>query len=141
MIATVLWRMEKEPNTTATAIFKDVENGSWYYNGISWAQGNKIVEGYGNSKFGPQDNITREQMAAILYRYATCKGYDTSKTSGLNGFTDADSISQYAKVSMGWAVENGLISGKGQGILDPKKGATRGEVATILTRFNNLFQK
>ncbi|QHI72173.1 S-layer homology domain-containing protein [Aminipila terrae] len=141
MIATALWRIEKEPTTAAASIFKDVANGSWYYNGISWAQANKIVEGYGNGKFGPQDNITREQMASILYRYATFKGYDTSKTSGLDGFTDAGSISQYAKVSMAWAVENGLISGKGKGILDPKKGATRGEVATILTRFNNLYQK
>ncbi|PHV70916.1 hypothetical protein CS063_07800 [Sporanaerobium hydrogeniformans] len=139
MIVTVLHRMENEPRATVTSIFDDVTIGSWYYNGVTWGQEHKIVKGYGNGKYGPQDNITREQMVAILYRYAQFKGYDVSKTSSLSQFTDASTISGYAKLPMTWAVANGLISGKGNNRLDPKTGATRAEVAAILTRFYELF--
>ncbi len=141
MIATVLWRMEKEPTASVTSMFKDVERGAYYAEGVNWAQENEIVGGYGNSKFGPDDNITREQMASILYRYAQFKGYNVSKHSNLTEFTDTDIISEYAKSPMAWAVENDLISGKGNGILDPRGKATRGEVATILTRFVRMFSK
>lgn len=141
MIATVIYRMEKEPNATAASSFRDVAKGSWYYNGITWAQEKEIVKGYDKEKFGPQDNITREQMAAILYRYASYKGINVTKTTTLDSFTDGSQTSQYAVDAMKWAVVNGLISGKDNGILDPKAGATRGEVATILTRFDELFTK
>lgn len=139
MIATVLWRMENEPKTTEISIFEDVTSDSWYFSGILWAEENGIVDGYDNGSFGPQDNITREQLATILYRYAQFKGFDTSKTSTLTAFADATTISEYAKVPMAWAVENNFISGRGDGILDPKTGATRGEAATIFTRFDQTF--
>ncbi|PHV70501.1 hypothetical protein CS063_10465 [Sporanaerobium hydrogeniformans] len=139
MIATVLWRMEKEPAASTTSIFEDVANDAYYVEAVNWAQENSIVSGYGNGKFGPQDNITREQMAAILYRYAQFKGYDVSKTTSLDSFIDGDATSDYAKEAMSWAVANRLISGKGNSILDPKAGATRAEVAAILTRFNGIF--
>lgn len=141
MIATVIHRMEKEPNATAASSFRDVAKGSWYYNGITWAKENEIVKGYDKEKFGPQDNITREQMAAILYRYASYKGINVTKTTTLDSFTDGSQTSQYAVEAMKWAVANELICGKDNRILDPKAGATRGEVATILTRFDELFTK
>lgn len=141
MIATVLHRMENGPATSAVSIFDDVVSGMYYGSGVHWAQVNSIVSGYGNGKFGPEDNITREQMAAILYRYAQFKGYDVSKTASLDGFIDGGTTSDYAKAPMAWAIANGLISGKGNGILDPKAGATRAQVAAILTRFDELFTK
>ena len=141
MIATVLWRMENQPTGTAASIFEDVANGAYYADGVNWAQANSIVGGYGNGKFGPEDNITREQMAAILYRYAQLKGYDVSKTASLDSFTDASATADYAKAPMAWAVANGLISGKGNGLLDPCGNATRAEVAAILTRFDALFSE
>ena len=141
MIATVLWRMENQPTGTAASIFEDVANGAYYADGVNWAQANSIVGGYGNGKFGPEDNITREQMAAILYRYAQLKGYDVSKTASLDSFTDASATADYAKAPMAWAVANGLISGKGNGLLDPRGNATRAEVAAILTRFDALFSE
>lgn len=141
MLVTVLHRMEGEPAVTAASVFEDVASGAYYANGVNWAQANGIVSGYGNGKFGPQDNITREQMAAILYRYAAFKGYDVTATTSLDAFTDTDSVSGYAVDPMKWAVANGLISGKGNGILDPKGEATRAQVAAILTRFDEAFAK
>ena len=141
MIATVLWRMEKEPTASVTSIFEDVASGAYYAAGVNWAQESGIVGGYGNGKFGPDDNITREQMASILYRYAQFKGYNVSKHSTLTEFADADTISDYAKSPMAWAVENNLISGKGNGILDPRGKATRAEVATIITRFDEMLSE
>lgn len=139
MIATVLWRMENKPTASAASIFQDVARGMYYTDGVNWAREYDVVKGYGNGKFGPQDHITREQVAAILYRYAKFKGYDVSKTASLDGFTDGDKTSEFAKTSMAWAVANNLISGKGNNILEPKAGATRGEVASILTRFDKMF--
>lgn len=140
MIATVLWRMEQTPDISASTIFEDVLQGQWYHDGVTWAQGHAIIKGYGNGKYGPNDNITREQMASILYRYAQFKGYDASKHSALTEFTDGTAVSEYAVVPMQWAVASGLIGGKGNGILDPKGEATRAEVAAILTRFDELFK-
>jgi len=141
MIATVLWRMEKEPTASVTSIFEDVARGAYYADGVNWALENGIVVGYGNGKFGPDDSITREQMASILSRYAQFKGYGVSKTASLDRFSDGVTTSDYAKTPMAWAVENGIISGKGNGILDPRGKATRAEVATILTRFHEMFSE
>lgn len=140
MIATILHRMEGSPATVMSS-FDDVIPNAYYANGVSWAQKHGIVTGYDNGNYGPNDNITREQMASILYRYAGFKGYDISKTSTLNEFTDANTISDYAKVSMAWAVKHELFSGKGNGILDPKASASRAEVAIILVRFADSFSK
>ncbi len=143
MIVTVLHRMENKPGATAASGFEDVESGAYYADGVNWAQENGIVSGYGNGKFGSQDNITREQMVSILYRYAQkLKGLElVTSEENLIGFADSGSISEYAVSAMNWAVGEGLISGKGNGILDSKGYATRAESAAILTRLDALFSE
>lgn len=140
MIATVLWRMEGEPNSVKPSIFEDVPADAWFHDGVTWAnENNEIVKGYGNGLFGPKDTVTRVQIAAILYRYAAFKGYDVSKKTNLDDFKDGSQTSDYAVEAMKWAAANGLLIGKGNGILDPKGHVTRAETAAILTRFNKLF--
>ena len=141
MIATIVHRMEGEPAGAAASAFEDVASGAYYANGVNWAQANGVVSGYGNGKFGPQDAITREQLAAVLYRYAQYKGYDVTKTAGLDAFSDAGSVSAYAADPVKWAVANGLITGKPGGILDPTGQATRAQVAAVLTRFDKVFAR
>ncbi|WP_313525215.1 S-layer homology domain-containing protein [Anaerotignum sp.] len=141
MIATVLHRMENQPKATIASAFDDVTAESWYYNGVTWAQEHDIVKGYENGKYGPLDEITREQIASILYRYGEFKGYDVSMTSSLDNFKDGDKVSAYATATMKWAVGANLISGKQDKILDPRGNATRAEVAAILTRFDEMFSK
>ena len=135
MIVTILYRLEGEPTVSGKSSFDDVVSGRWYANAVQWAAENKIVGGYGDGTFGPEDPISREQMAAILYRYAAFKGYDMTKTADLSKFTDSDKISDWAKFALSWANAEGLINGKGNGILDPLGKATRAEVATILRNF------
>ena len=115
--------------------FADVDATAYYGTAVYWARLNGIAGGYDDATFGPNDPITREQMAAILYRYAQYKGYDVSAKADLNKFTDADEISNYALEALQWANAEGLINGKGDGVLDPKGQATRAEAAAILTRF------
>ena len=136
MIVTVLYRLEKEPQASA-ASFTDVASGEYYANAVAWANANGIVSGYGNGKFGPNDTITREQLAAILYRYAQFKKYDVSVGENTNilSYTDAQSVSSYAVPAMQWACGAGVVTGKTGGKLDPKGGATRAEVAAMLMRF------
>ncbi|MEG2188039.1 MAG: S-layer homology domain-containing protein, partial [Clostridia bacterium] len=138
MIATVLQRVDNTPKAT-TASFDDVAADAYYASGVAWAQANNIVKGYGDGNYGPNDSITREQLAAILYRYAGYKGYDVSKRATLDSFTDGKNVSDYAKEAMSWAVGSGLISGRGNNILAPTATATRAEVASILVRFDELF--
>ena len=107
----------------------------------SWAVENHIIEGYGNGKFGPEDDISREQMATILYNYAKFKGYDVSKMTDLSRFTDSNKISVWASTPLAWANAEGLINGKGDGILDPGGNALRCEVAAILHRFEEKIVK
>ncbi|WNX83773.1 S-layer homology domain-containing protein [Agathobaculum sp. NTUH-O15-33] len=134
MIATILHRLEGAP-AAAAAAFGDVAAGQYYTDAVAWAAGKGIVMGYGDGSFGPNDPITREQLAAILYRFAGYKGYDVSSTDSLSGFSDSASVSGYAVKAMGWAVQTGLISGMNDGTLRPKDSATRAQAATILTRF------
>ena len=134
MIVTILHRLEGEP-TTGTSAFTDVAAGQWYTDAVAWASANRIVEGYGNGRFGPNDTITREQMATILYRYAQSKGYNVSSTGDLSGYTDAAQVSDWAQTAMGWANAQGLITGNTATTLNPTGSATRAEVATILMRF------
>ena len=141
MIVTILHRIEGTPAATGTA-FTDVPTGQWYSDAVSWASANGIVGGYGNGRFGPSDPITREQMAAILNRYSTYKGYDAGTVGSITGFSDASQVSSYAAEPMGWAIGNGLISGVGNNTLAPKGNATRAQVATILMRFcENIADK
>ena len=135
MIITILYRLEGEPTVSGLNAFDDVAEGEWYSAAVKWAVKNEIVGGYGNGKFGPEDVITREQMAVILYRYAAFKGQDMTKAADLSKFTDNGEISGYAVPSLGWANAEGLVSGKGSGILDPLGSATRAEAAAILHRF------
>ncbi|HHX51392.1 MAG TPA: S-layer homology domain-containing protein [Clostridia bacterium] len=133
MIVTILHRLEKTPSGLGK-IFTDVAEGTWYTEAVAWGAENHIVEGYGGNLFGPDDSITREQMAAILYRYARYAGYDVSQSSALTGFLDAHTTGGWALEAMEWAVGSGLIQGKDGNILDPAGPATRAEVATILQR-------
>ena len=102
---------------------------------MAWASANGIVTGYSNGSFGPDDTITREQMAAILYRYARYKGYDLSARTDLSGYTDAGQVSAYATDPMTWAVGSGLITGTSGTTLSPAGSATRAQAAVILARF------
>ena len=138
MIVTILHRIEGKPSIQESSAFLDVPLDAWYADAVDWAAEHGIVEGYSDTAFGPNDPITREQMAAILYRYAQYKGYDVSAKADLNKFTDADEISNYALEALQWANAEGLINGKGDGVLDPKGQATRAEAAVILTRFNEV---
>ena len=136
MVVTVLYRLEKEPSTSA-ASFTDVASGAYYANAVAWANANGIVSGYGNGKFGPNDKVTREQLAAILYRYAQYKKYDVSVGENTNilSYEDVQSVSTYAIPALQWACGAGVVTGKSGGMLDPKGNATRAEVAAMLMRF------
>lgn len=134
MIVTILHRMEGKP-TAAGETFTDVAAGQYYADAVAWASANGIVSGYGNNLFGPNDPITREQMAAILYRYVQYKGYDDAVKGDVSAFADGNQVSSYAVEAMKWAVGVGLISGVGNNMLDPTGSATRAQVATILMRF------
>ena len=134
MVVTVLYRLENQPSTSA-ASFTDVASGAYYANAVAWANANGIVSGYGSGKFGPNDKVTREQLAAILYRYAQYKKYDVSGAKSLDGYTDAQSVSSYAVPALQWANAAGVVTGKSGNKLDPKGNATRAEVAAMLMRF------
>ena len=133
MLVTVLWRYEEAPDAPANT-FSDVKAGAWYADAVSWAASTGVVNGVGNNKFDPEGNITREQMAAILYRYCAGKGIDTNKQGSLSGFPDAGKVSSYAKTALQWTVAEGIIGGS-EGKLLPQGNATRAQVATILMRF------
>ena len=134
-IVTVLYRMEGEPAVSSSSSFKDVSAGGQYYSAaVAWASRNDIVNGYEDGRFGPNDNVTREQIAAILYRYAAYKEYDTTLAGNIASFSDAAKVSSWANSAIAWAVGEGLINGD-NGALKPQGNATRAEIATLLTRF------
>ena len=135
-IVTILYRLEGEPSVSGGSSFSDVPSGQWYSNAVAWASANGIVNGVGGGKFAPGNPITREQMAAILYRYASYKKYDVSKRADLSGYTDLNQVGSYAVDAFAWANGEGLISGMGGGKLAPKGSATRAQVAAILHRFS-----
>ena len=135
MMATILWRMAGSPAPKGNNSFIDVEAGTWYTDAITWTAENGIFLGYGNNKVGPNDSITREQLAAIFFRYADYKGCDMTAKGELDKFRDAGKISDYARAAMQWAVGSGLIQGKPDGVLDPQGTATRAEIAAMLHRF------
>lgn len=139
MIVTVLHRLEGEPAAAKQSSFEDVAAGSWYEKAVAWAAGEGIVNGYSAASFGPSDPITREQMAAILYRYAKAKGCDTDSMADISGYEDYSQISPYAVDAMAWANEFGLIGGVTATTLCPRDGATRAQTAVILSRFCQSF--
>ncbi len=134
MIVTILHRLDGNPNATASN-FIDVEQNQYYTNAVAWASANGIVSGYGNGNFGPNDTITREQMAAILYRYAQYKGYDTTQKNNLSNYIDAKDINAYAVEALQWANQVGMITGVTDTTLVPNGSATRAQVSSILMRF------
>lgn len=134
MLVTVLYRLEGEPTVTGRSSFTDVRSGAYYEKSVIWAAANGIVTGTDSTSFSPDTKVTREQLAAILYRYAQYRKLDTDASAKLNSFTDADSVSAYASEALGWAVSEGLINGA-SGKLMPKGDATRAQVAAILHRF------
>ncbi|MBO4831584.1 MAG: S-layer homology domain-containing protein [Oscillospiraceae bacterium] len=137
MVVTILNRLEGSPAVDSGNPFDDVEDGAWYTDAIVWAADNGLVEGYGNGKFGPTDPITREQLAAMLWRYAKYKGYDVSVGEDTNiiSYDDFGQISKWAVPAMQWAVGAGLINGRTESTLVPQGNATRAETAMIIMRF------
>lgn len=134
MLVTVLYRLEGEPAGTGSSSFSDVCSGSYYEKAVAWAAANGIVTGTGSTSFSPDAKVTREQLAAILYRYAQYKKQDTDAGAKLDSFSDAGNVSGYASEALSWAVSEGLINGA-SGRLMPKGDATRAQVAAILHRF------
>ena len=136
MIVTILYRLEGEPEISGSCAFDDVKSGWYYENAIAWAAANGIVSGYDNGLFGPDDAITREQLATILYRYAQYKGLDVSVGEDTNilSYNDALDISEYAVPAMQWLCGEGIMSGS-DGNLMPMGNATRAQVAAFLHRF------
>lgn len=137
MVVTILHRYEGTP-AAAPSNFPDVPLEQYYTEAVAWAAANGVVNGYDNGSFMPDQAITREQMAAILYRYAQYKGMDVSGRADLSAFADADQVSGYAVDAMAWANHAGLINGMGDHTLQPKGSATRAQVAAILMRFCKL---
>lgn len=131
MIVSILYKLSGSEETSQST-FRDVAPGAYYANGVAWAQKNGIIAGYGNGLFGPEDSITREQMATILWKYA---GSPAAATTSLDAFQDAGEITAYAKTAMAWACESGIMAGKGNGILDPRGIAARAESAKIIESF------
>lgn len=139
MLVTILYRMEGSPQGAGWGPFTDVTPGAYYAQPIAWAAWNGIVNGITSTTFAPDRNVTREQMAAILYRYTAWKGWDVSQQGNLFQFTDWQKVQAYARTPLAWAVASGLIQGKENQRLDPGGPATRAEVATILQRFHSTY--
>ena len=135
MLVTVLYRNAGEPAVNKSIPFADVDMGSWYADAVVWAKQNGIVNGVNETDFAPDSNITREQIAAIMFRYAQYKGMETVTLEENLHFTDANEISEYAVSAMNWAVGSGLMKGKSATTINPKDNATRAEIAAILQRF------
>ena len=145
-LVTILWRLEGSPETTGAVRFGDTADGAWYTEAVRWAVGCGVVKGYDNECFGPNDAVTREQMAAILYRYAQHKGYDVSAGEDTNilSFDDAFAVSEYAIPAMQWACGSGMVHGiarDGRMLLAPGDTTTRAQTATLLMRFQSAFAK
>ncbi|MFQ8985032.1 MAG: S-layer homology domain-containing protein, partial [Evtepia sp.] len=134
-LVTILYRLAGEPEPGGDSGFSDVAAGIWYTDAVAWAAENGIVNGVSDTEFAPGDDITREQLAAILYRYAAYQGYDVSQRADLSGFGDASSISGYAQEVLSWAHAQGLVLGFEDGSLRPQGTASRAQIAAVLMRF------
>ena len=137
MIVTILHRLEGEPAVNYLMPFADVAEGAWYAEAVRWAASEGIVTGVSETAFAPNDPITREQFAAILWRYAKYKGFDVSigESTNILSYADFGEIGEYAIPALQWACGEGIISGRGEGVLDPRGTATRAEAAAMLQRF------
>lgn len=135
MVVTILWRLEDSPVVNYVMTFEDVDPEAWYGEAVRWASSEGIVSGYSEKEFGPNDTVTREQFATILFRYAAYKGYDTSSRADLSRYTDVGEVHDWALEAMQWANAENLITGSSAVTLSPRSAATRAEIATILMRF------
>ena len=134
-LVTILYRLEGQPAVSGDLPFTDVEAGTWYTNAVVWAAQNGIVNGVGDDTFAPGNDLTREQLVTILYRYAESKGYDVSASADLAGYPDGEEIQAYAREAMAWAVAENIIQGMEDDTLKPAGNASRAQIATILMRF------
>lgn len=141
MLATVLFRLEDAGTQKTESVFADVAKGAWYEQGIAWAAEAGIVSGYGGGRFGPNDEITREQLAVMLFRYAQLLNMSTGGRDSLTGFSDTASVSPWAQDAVAWAVDSGIISGLPNGMLAPSRITTRAEAAAMLQRFVSVLLK
>jgi hypothetical protein len=141
MIATILWRLEGRPvfGSGKSGVFTDVPEGEWYTVAVEWAAVNGLIGGYGNGSFGPDDNMSREQLVTMLFRYAQLKGYDVSARADLTGFSDTQAVSGYALEAMRWAAATGLITGVTDTLLSPQGNATHCQMAIFLMRFMEII--
>ncbi len=142
MLVTVLYRMEKEPQAQASP-FSDIAGGSYYEKAVAWANANGIVKGVSDAEFAPDESITREQMAAMIYRYAAYKKMDLSAGESTNilSYADYSEISDYAVSAMRYAAGSGIINGMTADTLSPKGISTRAQAAAVFMRVFNLFNK
>ena len=141
MLVTVIYRLENPETKKAFHGFADVDDGEWYFDAVAWAAKSGIVSGVSETEFAPDDGITREQMATIIYRYAKMKGYDMQNISNLSDFTDATQISDWAVDAVKWANGAEIITGVSKTSISPKLTATRAQVAAILMRFCKMSAK
>ena len=135
MIVTILWRLEGSPAAKEASGFHDVPASMYYADAVAWAAENDIVNGCGGGRFAPDDAITREQLAAILYRCSRYCGQSTAVTASLEGFSDAGSVSGYAREALAWAYETGIVRGTSGSRINPAGFATRAETAAMLHRY------
>lgn len=138
MVVTVLYRMAGSPDVTGTSTFTDLRKGAYYEKAVIWAAENDIAQGYNKATFAPDQTVSRQQMAAFLYRYAKLKGMDVSGQSDLSGFKDNGSVGQYAKAAMAWAVNAGIIQGTATDTLAPTDALLRQQCAVMLYRLENI---
>lgn len=141
MLVTVLYRLEDTPAVAGKLAFTDVEAGTWYAEAVEWAAKNGIVNGVGDNLYAPNADVTREQIATMLFRYAQYLGRDVSGRASLDKFHDGDQVSDWAKEAMQWAVKLGIFQGDDTGALNPKNNATRAEVATLMQRIVAMIVK
>ncbi|MBE7009967.1 MAG: DUF4430 domain-containing protein, partial [Ruminococcaceae bacterium] len=135
MLVTVLYRMAKPEEKANNHNFADVPEGQWYFDAVAWAAENNIVNGVSENKFAPDEDITREQMALIIYRFAKMQGYDVTNKADISSFIDTDDVSDWALDALSWANKTELVNGTSETTLSPKATATRAQVAAILMRF------
>jgi len=139
MVVTTLWAMQGKPEPQSLTTFSDVPEGRYFTDSVSWAHENGIVDGYTTGEYKPMQAVTRQQLVAILYKYAQKYGLDTTANGDLTPYTDTGDISVYAVVPLRWAIGHGMISGATTTTLDPKGNTTRAQLATILMRFDENF--
>ena len=141
MAAQLFYNLEGKPTVTGDSTFTDVTSGHWAVDAITWAAQNDIVAGIGGGLYDPDSNVTREQFAVMLYKYARFKGYDLTAAGDLTQFPDAGSISSWAETALSWANGKGLINGHENGTIDPKGSTIRAQAASIMANFDQNVAK